>query len=251
MSALVSHDQTATEARTGRAFVFPRACLSVVIPTLDAAESLVMALGSLDFGHRAGLIKEVVVADGGSQDATVSIAAKAAARVVESPPGRGAQLATGAAAARGAWLLFLHADTTLFVDWPSAVGEFIAEPANAERAGAFRLVLDDPDPRARRVERLANWRARALGLPYGDQGLLIARAFYERLGGYRPLPLMEDVELVRRIGRANLDELDSLAFTSAARYRTGGWWLRPLRNLSILALYFLGVSPARLKRLYG
>ena len=115
----------------------------------------------------------------------------------------------------------------------------------------FRFALDDPDPRARRIERLARWRGRVLGVPYGDQGLLISRAFYDVLGGYRPLPLMEDVDMVRRIGRRRLVELDAAAVTSAARYRAGGWWLRPVRNLSILGLYFLGAPPALLKRLYG
>jgi len=83
---------------------------------------------------------------------------------------------------------------------PIAAARFVSEPANAVRAGYFRLRLDSPDPRARRVERLAAWRCRTFGLPYGDQGLLMARAFYRRLGGFHPLPLMEDVELVRRIG---------------------------------------------------
>ncbi|MGF1608887.1 MAG: glycosyl transferase family 2, partial [Kiloniellales bacterium] len=125
---------------------------------------------------------------------------------------------------------------------------------NRERAAAFRLALDDPDPRARRIERLANWRARRLGLSYGDQGLFIARAFYDSLGGFRPLPLMEDVDLVRRIGRGRMAQLDCDLLTSAARYRQGGWWGgwwgRPLRNLSLLSAYFLGVPPAVLQRYY-
>ena len=124
-------------------------------------------------------------------------------------------------------------------------------PGSKERAAAFRLALDDSDPRARRVERLANWRGRALGLPYGDQGLLIAKGFYQALGGHRPLPLMEDVALARRIGRRRIAILDAEAVTSAARYRQGGWWLRPLRNLALLGLYFLGVPPRLLLRLYG
>ena len=105
--------------------------------------------------------------------------------------------------------------------------------------------------RARRVERLAAWRCRIFGLPYGDQGLLIARAFYEGLGGFRPLPLMDDVDLVRRIGRRNLVLLDADAVTSAARYERDGWLRRPLRNLSCLALYLVGLSPRLVARLYG
>ena len=110
--------------------------------------------------------------------------------------------------------------------------------------------LDDPDPRARRIERLAAWRARVLGLPYGDQGLLIARPFYESIGGFRPIALMEDVDIVRRIGRRRLVLLDAGAETSAARYRRDGWLLRPLRNLTLLTCYFLGVPPGLLERYY-
>ena len=95
------------------------------------------------------------------------------------------------------------------------------------------------------------WRCRVLALPYGDQGLLIARAFYESLGGYRPLPLMEDVDLIRRIGRSRLRMLDATATTSAARYRRDGWTLRPLRNLLCLSLHFAGVPPKALLRFYA
>ncbi len=225
--------------------------LSVIIPTLDAAARLPACLEALDAPRRAGLLREVLVVDGGSRDGTRDVAARAGARVLAAPRGRGQQLTAGAAAATGGWLLFLHADTVLGPGWPQAARAFMAAPEARERAAVFRLVLDDPDPRARRIERLARWRARALGLPYGDQGLLISRAFYESLGGYRPLPLMEDVDLMRRVGRRRLVALEAAAVTSAARYRAGGWWLRPLRNLSLLGLYFLGAPPGLLKRLYG
>ena len=123
-------------------------------------------------------------------------------------------------------------------------------PENAERAAVFRLALDDPDRRARRIERLANWRTRTLGLPYGDQGLLLSRAFYQALGGFRPLVLMEDVDLARRIGRRRLVVLEHSATTSADRYRRDGWLRRPARNLALLSAYFLGVPPRVLNRFY-
>jgi rSAM/selenodomain-associated transferase 2 len=191
------------------------------------------------------------VVDGGSDDGSLEIAATWGARVVQAPRGRGAQLAAGGAAAVGGWLLFLHADTRLAPGWVAAARAFMAQPGSVQRAAAFRLALDDSDPRARRIECLANWRGRTLGLPYGDQGLLIARGFYESLGGYRPLPLMEDVDLVRRIGRRRIVILDAEAVTSAARYRRDGWWLRPLRNMALLGLYFIGVPTRVLHRLYG
>ncbi len=225
--------------------------LSVVIPTLDAAATLSATLAALEAARDGGLPREVLVVDGGSADATIEIAERWGARVLDAPANRGAQLAAGGAAAADDWLLFLHADTRLAPGWVAVARAFMARPEARERAAVFRLALDDPDPRARRIERLASWRARALGLPYGDQGLLISRAFYQGLGGFRPLALMEDVEFMRRIGRARLVTLDAEALTSAARYRAGGWWLRPLRNLSLLGLYFLGAPAGLLKRLYG
>jgi rSAM/selenodomain-associated transferase 2 len=225
--------------------------LSVVVPALDAAATLPETLAALEVAREDGLLREVLVVDGGSTDATVEVADRWGARVLNAAAGRGAQLAAGGAAAGGDWLLFLHADTRLGPGWAAAARAFMAQPGSARQAAAFRLALDDSDPRARRVERLANWRAAALGLPYGDQGLLIARGFYQALGGYRPLPLMEDVELVRRIGRRRIVLLDAEAVTSAARYRRDGWWLRPLRNLALLGLYFLGAPPRLLHRIYG
>jgi rSAM/selenodomain-associated transferase 2 len=225
--------------------------IDIVVPALNAAGEIVAALVSLEEGRAAGLVGEVLVVDGGSTDATPRIAAEAGARVLPAPRGRGGQLAAGAAAAEAPWLLFLHADTRLVPGWTAAVARFLGDEANRRRAAVFRLAFDDPAPQARRIARLANWRAGVLGLPYGDQGLVIARAFYDALGGYRPLPLMEDVDLVRRIGRRRLVVLKATALTSAARYRRDGWWRRPARNLLLLALYYLGVPPARLARLYG
>jgi hypothetical protein len=161
--------------------------------------------------------------------------------VVTTAAGRGRQLAAGAAAGNAPWLLFLHADTTLGPGWAIAARGFMTEAANAARAGYFRLQFDSRDPRARRVERLVAWRCRTFGLPYGDQGLLMTRAFYQRLGGFDLLPLMEDVDLVRRIGRVNLVPLDAVVVASARRYERDGWLLRPLRNLSCLALFSVGV----------
>ena len=223
--------------------------LSIVIPALDAGPQIEATLGALS--PAAGLAFEIVVADGGSADGTVGLAEGLGARIVVGPSGRGRQLIAGAAAARGDWLLFLHADTRLAPGWQAEVATFIADPNNAGRAGVFRFVLDDEAAPARRLERIAAWRGRWLGLPYGDQGLLIAREFYDTLGGYRPLALMEDVALVRRIGRRRLVWLESAAVTSARRYRKGGYLLRPARNLLCLALYFLGLPTRLIARLYA
>lgn len=222
--------------------------LAVVVPAKNADGTLPHALAAL---AREGLGGNTVVAVADETDPAVGAAQSLGARVVVAPPGRGPQLMMGAGAAVAAWLLFLHADTALGPGAGAAVRAFVADPSNAERAAYFRLAFDDDSPAARRVATLANWRARTFGLPYGDQGLLIAAPFYRRLGGFHPLPLMEDVDLVRRIGKARLVELDADAITSAARYRKDGYILRPLRNLCCLGLYFLGVPPRLIKRFYA
>jgi rSAM/selenodomain-associated transferase 2 len=223
--------------------------LSIVIPTLNAARTLSATLDSLAEAGTAGLAHEIVISDGGSTDGTLQIARRAAARMVAGPKGRGLQLAAGAEAARGEWLMFLHADTRLAAGWTAPVAQF-CNPDAAGRAGYFRLVLDDAGIAARRVEALTRWRCAVFALPYGDQALLVARKTYEAAGGFRPMPLMEDVDMVRRLGRARLAAIDHAAITSAERYRRDGWWARPLRNLTCLSLYFLGVPPSRLERLY-
>jgi rSAM/selenodomain-associated transferase 2 len=221
--------------------------LTIIIPTLNAAAELggtLARINSQEFLH------EIIVVDGGSVDGTRKIATEANAIVVDAPRGRGQQLAAGARMAHGEWLLFLHADTRLAGDWSQAFAAFIADPRSARRAGYFRFALDDEATAARRIEAAVYWRNRVLGLPYGDQGLLISRAFYGDLGGYRRIPLMEDVNLVRRIGRRRLVMLAAEAVTSAEKYRREGYRRRVLRNALCLALYALGVPPRFLASLY-
>jgi rSAM/selenodomain-associated transferase 2 len=222
--------------------------ISVVIPTLEAAEELPGALAAL---AGSGLIREVIVSDGGSNDGTVAIAEAAGALVVAAPRGRGPQLIAGATVARGDWLLFLHADCRPAPGWEPAVTAFMEGPGAVERGGYFGFALDDDRPAARRLERIVAWRCRTLGLPYGDQGLLIARNFYDAVGGFAPLPLMEDVDLARRLGHRRLVPIPAKMITSARRYRREGYWRRPLRNTLCLSLYFAGVPPGRIARLYG
>jgi rSAM/selenodomain-associated transferase 2 len=222
--------------------------ISVVVPTLNAAETLPETLAALCGSALPG---EVIVVDGGSTDASIALAEAEGARVVVAQRGRGTQLAAGAAAASGNWLLFLHADCRLEANWEAAVAAFLAAPHAASRAGYFDFALDDPAPAARRLERVVAWRCRTLALPYGDQGLLIARALYDVVGGFAPLPLMEDVDLVRRLARRRLAPIGARCFASAHRYRRDGYVRRSLRNLLCLSLYLAGVPPSRIIRLYG
>ena len=193
----------------------------------------------------------MLLVDGGSSDDTAARAQQLGAVVVTAPRGRGSQLRAGAAAARTDWLLFLHADTVLEMGWRDEVAVFMSGPGNDQRAAVFHFTLDDRAPDARRLERWVEWRTRVLGLPYGDQGLLMHRSLYDQIGGYRAIPIMEDVDIIRRVGRRRTVLLTSRAVTSAERWRREGWLRRSARNLFCLTLYFLGVPPQSIARVYG
>lgn len=213
--------------------------LSVVIPTLNAGASLEHCLKRLRGAD------EIIVVDGGSRDDSLAIAEAAGARLVMAERGRGAQLAAGGEAATGEWILFLHADTRLGPAWREAAQAHIAR---STAPACFRFRLDDPAWQARLIERGVALRVRLLGVPYGDQGLLVSRRHYDLAGGYRRLPLMEDVDIARRLGRIRM--LDADAVTSAERWRRNGWFRRSARNLGLLTLYRLGLPAERIARLY-
>ena len=221
--------------------------IGVVIPVLNAEATVAQTIDSV-----APAVEQMVAVDGGSTDATLAVAKAHGAVCVSAACGRGQQLAAGAqAVAEQEWLLFLHADTRLSSGWAAEVEVFLRDPGANAMAAAFTFLLDDDSRSARWLEQMVAWRCRWFGLPYGDQGLLIHRRFYGEIGGFRPIPLMEDVDIVRRIGRSRLRMLATPAVTSAERFRRDGYWRRSAKNLGLLSLYFLGVSPARLARLYG
>lgn len=228
--------------------------LSVVIPTLNAEASLAATLTALVPGVVDGLVREVIIVDGGSSDRTLHLAEGSGADIVKSAPGRGTQLATGASRARFPWMLFLHADTQLEPGWEREVAAFIERVDSGRRlptAAAFSFALDDVGFAPRVLETLVRWRSLVLRLPYGDQGLLIPRSLYAEVGGYRPLPLMEDVDIVRRLGRRRMTLLRTRGVTSAVRYRQDGYLRRMLRNQACLWMYFLRVPVGRIAQLYA
>ncbi|WP_170417610.1 TIGR04283 family arsenosugar biosynthesis glycosyltransferase [Ruegeria atlantica] len=218
--------------------------ISIVIPTLNSAETLPATLGALMEGLHAGLIRELIVSDGCSTDQTLEIADEAGAEIVTGQASRGGQLCRGCDRAKGDWLLVLHADTILQDGWSRPVGDHLetGEPA------AFRLAFRAAGFAPTWVAGWANLRSRLFGLPYGDQGLLVPRVMYQKAGGFPDQPLMEDVALARSLPRIAL--LPSRAFTSADRYERTGWMRRGARNLWTLSRYFLGADPERLAQDY-
>jgi glycosyltransferase involved in cell wall biosynthesis len=190
--------------------------ISVVIPTLNAGRLLPRCFDCLIPAVVRGVVREVIVADGGSADDSLAIADAAGARIVQAHPNRAALLSAGAAAARSDWLLFLHPETALEPGWDVETESFLEQAVpERPRAAVFRFALEDFGGDARRAEVKAALRGALFALPYGDQGLLIPRRFYQKLGGYRALARMEDVDLVRRIGRSRLVTLRARAVNAA------------------------------------
>nr|WP_298258055.1 TIGR04283 family arsenosugar biosynthesis glycosyltransferase [uncultured Litoreibacter sp.] len=220
---------------------------SIVIPTLNAAAELPATVNALLPGLEMGMIRELIISDGGSTDDTLMIAEEAGAVIVDGPKGRGGQLHRGAKAAKGEWLLFLHADTHLAPDWVGAAAIHRAEHPNL--AAAFRLSFRAKGIAPRLVASWANMRSIGLNLPYGDQGLIMSRALYDYCGGYPDQPLMEDVALARALkGRIRL--LDTHVATGAERYEKNGWLRQSLRNFATLTRYSFGADPEALAARY-
>ncbi len=224
-----------------------------MIPTLNAQSYLPACFNALIPAVVEGLVREVIIVDGGSSDLTAQIADEAGARFLTSSAGRGTQMAEGARHAKSDWLLFLHADTVLDVGWERDVSKFmrqIEEGAAPPGAAAFRFALDDHGARPRILEALVALRSSVLRLPYGDQAVLIPKRLYEDIGGFRDVPLMEDVDLICRLRRDQLTILRTRAITSAVRFRRDGYVKRSARNLFCLLLYYLNVPSKTIARFY-
>lgn len=220
--------------------------VAVVIPTLNEAvllPHLLDDLGELDF------LRDVVVADGGSQDDTVRLARDAGVRVIHAERGRAVQMNAGAAAATGDWLCFLHADVRMDDAARDALRGFV-ETGRGE-AAVWRLAIDGRGWWLRAVEFGARIRDRLGGLPYGDQGLVVRRTLFEAVGGFPEIPVMEDVAMVRALRRhARVRRLPAALLVSARRWRREGQYRTWFRNLALTSAFFAGVSPERLVRWY-
>lgn len=220
--------------------------LSVVIPTLDETQTLA---GTLTAARQPG-VAELIVADGGSRDDTVRVARSLADVVLEVPRGRARQMNAGAAAARGDVLLFLHADTRLPACYPAFVGKALGDPAAV--GGRFDVRVDADGIAYRIIERGISLRSRVTGVATGDQAIFVRRAVFERLAGYPPLPLMEDIALCRALKReGHMVALHEAVVTSARRWQRHGVARTVLLMWALRTAYYLGVSPARLARVYA
>jgi rSAM/selenodomain-associated transferase 2 len=220
--------------------------ISLIVPVLADTAAAEQLLAQMSPDPRI----EVILADGGGNALFESHvnSRRDDVRTIRSSRGRAVQMNAGAAVARGDWLLFLHADSTLPEQWLDTFEQLTA----GARGGWFQFALDDPSWQARLIERGVRWRVRLFRLPYGDQGLFVTRAVFDALGGYREMPLMEDVDFVRRLVRSgSVLELPLALKTSARRWHRDGWIRRSARNVVLVTLYFAGVRPERLTRWYS
>ena len=219
--------------------------ISVVIPTHNEAESIAPAIAALaEHGF-----DEIIVADGGSADATVSLSHAAGASVVESTRGRGVQMNAGADVASGDLLLFVHADTVLPSEARRLIETSMEDPVVL--GGAFHLRFDS-NSRLLRLQSAASNVRSYYAVPFGDQALFVRKEFFVETGGFKNWGLMEDVELARRIKKyGRLKMIPSPVTTSARRYRRRGFLRTAMTNQLLLAAFYIGVSPERLARFYG
>lgn len=219
--------------------------LSIIIPTLNEEANLaqtLMSIGRLSDG-------EVIVSDGRSQDNTVEIAEKWGAKVIRSRPNRGEQMNSGAREASGEILLFLHADTLLPDGYPELIRKAMIYPRVA--GGAFAWKVEPSTPFLRYLERNVAWRTKIFRMPYGDQAYFVRASIFREMGGYEDIPLMEDVEFIRRLRKVGkLEFIPQPVVTSPRRYQKRGPVRTALRNKLTLWGYYLRVPPARLAKFY-
>jgi len=223
--------------------------ISVIVPVLheaDSINSLIQHLYAQDFREDY----EIIVVDGDPDDETIGAIQHTEVKSIISASGRARQINAGADIATGDILLFLHADTRL----PSGALQKISSVMEQERyvAGAFNLGMDSNSIALRIIARLGSLRSRLTRIPYGDQAIFIRRNYFSKLGCYRDIPLMEDVELMRRIKRSGdkIFIIPDRVTTSARRWETEGIIYCSLRNVIISNLYYMGVSPRKLVKYY-
>jgi len=223
--------------------------VSIIIPVLNEEARIAETIDHIR-SLADGKAAEIIVVDGDPAGGTLRAIPDGACRKLLSEPGRGRQLNRGGGAASGEILLFLHADTKLPPDALVSIGEALRDPTPA--GGAFDLAIDSPRRAFRLIERVASLRTRLTRIPYGDQAIFLRSSWFRSLGGYRDIPIMEDVDLMRRLKRSGgrIAILPERVVTSARRWEQEGILTTTLRNWSLVTLFLLGVDAGRLARWY-
>jgi len=223
--------------------------LSVIIPVFEEAGTIHRTLSCL-VAETSRFRAETIIVDGDPQGSTISVIKPRSLTTLVGPKGRGPQMNAGARVARGTLLLFLHADTLLPRGALRAATRTCARPGIA--GGAFSLGIDHLGQIFRWIEVTANLRARLTRIPYGDQAIFLRRAVFESMGGFKEIPIMEDIDLMQRLKRAGhrVAILPERVRTSPRRWETEGPVFCTIRNTLLSTLYFSGIPAEQLKRFY-
>ena len=219
--------------------------VTLVIPTYNAQKTINTTLNNV-----SKKFQNIIIVDGYSKDLTQNICKKYKTQFFTSKTNRGMHLKLGGEKAGTNWIFFLHADSILQNDAIDKIAEFISIDKNNYKAAAFKLKFNQKKIYASCLSKIVFFRSKYFKLPYGDQGLIISKTFYNKIGGFKPLPIMEDVEIVKNIGFKNIQILDSYIITDSIRYKNQGWLIRPLINLYCLSLYFLGFNINYINKIY-
>jgi len=224
--------------------------LSVIIPVFNESRIINAAIDHLYHLKSAGSF-EIIVVDGNPAGDTIKAITRPGVKKVISAKGRGLQMNTGAAIAAGDVLLFLHADTMLSHDALEQIFKLFEQDDVV--GGAFDLGIQSKKKIFRLIEKMASIRSRLTGIPYGDQAIFLEKRFFDRVGGFKDIPIMEDVELMRRIKKAGLKIkfVPRKVQTAPRRWEKEGIVYATLRNWTLMTLYLLGVSPQKLKKFYA
>ena len=219
--------------------------VTVVIPTYNSEKTIESTLNSI-----CKYFNKIIIVDADSSDLTLEISKKYKIKIIKSVKGRGPQLVLGAENANTDWIFFLHSDSIINQNNIIDINKFITNTLNNNKAGSFKIRFNTNNIWSNLLSILVNIRSKYLKLPYGDQGLLISKSFYKNIGGYKNIPIMEDVEIIRAIGFRNIKILNSYIITDAARFENQGWIYRPMINLFCLTLYFLGFNINNINKIY-
>jgi len=222
---------------------------SIIIPVVNEEGIINSAIEHLGTLHAAASI-EIIVVDGDGEGKTIGVIQNRNVKTAVGEKSRGNQMNRGAAMAQGDIVIFLHADTRLPPDAFALMEAALSDPACL--AGAFDLAIASGRPIYRLIAKIASFRSRLTRIPYGDQAFFFRRVYFQAIGGFANIPLMEDVEIMGRIKKQGrrIVIINRSVSTSARRWEKEGVLLCTLRNWLLISLYFSGVSPERLSRFY-